>query len=103
MVTFADIYNHECLRAIEFGVESIFTRLESCRQENHRNIPCDVEICLTLAEQVCGMAQDSEPVLMYYLASMSSQSIFWLDKVHVDYLAETERAVVSEEHLGELQ
>ena len=49
------------------------------------------------------MAQDSEPVLMYYLASMSSQSIFWLDKVHVDYLAETERAVVSEEHLGELQ
>ena len=102
MVTFADIYNHECLRAIEFGVESIFTRLESYRQEDYRNIPCDVEICLTLAEKVCDSGA-REPVLMYYLASLSSQSIFWLDPAHVYYLTEGERAVVSEEHLGELQ
>ncbi|KIP12129.1 hypothetical protein PHLGIDRAFT_369143 [Phlebiopsis gigantea 11061_1 CR5-6] len=93
-VTFTNIYDHDSWRAIESGIDRILARLEDYRQRNDHNIPCDVEICVTIANL------ESEPVLAYYLASMSLQSIFWLDKVDVEYLTDGERAVVSEEHLG---
>ena len=43
-----------------------------------------------------------EEVIAYYVASMRDQCVFWLDQVDVSYVTNSDRAVVSEMHLGTL-
>ena len=65
--------------------------LEATRR---RDVPSDTEIVVTK------FARGSDQVIGYYLVSMSSRSVFWVEEIDVSLVTDSVRAVVSESHLG---
>lgn len=74
---------------IEDAASDLLTRLRG------HDAPSDTEVVLSKTYQ------GEEPVIGYYLASMSTQSVFWLEQVSSSFVSVGTRPVVSEAHLGE--
>ena len=79
----------DLLEKIERGASELVSRVEE-----RPDAPKDTVIVLTRGWW------DEDEVITYYLASMSKQAVFWLDKVEHHIVTDNARAIVSKQHLG---
>ncbi|GJE96870.1 hypothetical protein PsYK624_130770 [Phanerochaete sordida] len=99
LLTRSDLYDNDELVDIQLAAGTMVERLDSVRDK----VPADAEIVLAKTYA------DGEPVIGYYIASMSMQVVFWLgdpdgdgqDPITTNLVTDWgSRAVVSQPHLG---
>ena len=90
ILTTTNLYNPGVLKQIESGAKKLLIRLKE-----QEDVPEDIQIVLGTGYS------EGKPVIAYYLASMSMQTVFWAESVKPDLVTNNARAVVSQAHLGE--
>lgn len=92
MLTLLDLYKEENTQQLDVVVEHLLQRLAA----EGSAAPSDTEVVIGL--RWC--PEDETYRAAYYLASMSSQVVFWFEEFDPTSVTEFSRIVVSESHLG---
>ena len=89
LLTITNLNTEDHHKKIEQGASHLISQLKT-----RSGIPADT--CIVLARG----SQDEKEVIIYYLASLSKQAVFWLEEVNSWVVTGFARAVVSQSHLG---
>lgn len=90
-----NLYIPQYAEEIELAAGQLLDDLTRYRETHDHDVPADIDICLCKT-----WSSDGDDAVGYYMASMSEQTIFWLNDVCVNMVTDYERVVVSESHLG---
>lgn len=95
LVTMTNLYNVKHLKEIETAADQLLGPLAIFQANS--SVPADIEINL------CKIWQESDgelvEVIAYYLASLSEECVYWLEKVDSNMVTGWERSVLSKSHL----
>jgi hypothetical protein len=87
-LTADNLYDEETLKSIEQGAAELVSLVDK------HAVPNDTDIVLSLGWADGGYA------IAYYLASMSRQCVFWMEKVPTETVTLSDRVAVSQTHLS---